>query len=132
MKPIAAAGAGLATIALIVYTIAFIFECRRKKADIAVTLLFSAGFGIDLTATLLMIMGSTKGMLTLHGALGYSALGMMCAQTVLLWVWRLKKGTAPALPRTLDLLTRAAWGWWLIVYIAGGLLVALRINPVLF
>lgn len=132
MKPIAAAGAGLATIALVVYTIAFIFECRRKKADNAVTVLFSTGFAIDVIATILMIAGSTKGLLTLHGVLGYSALVMMCSETVLLWAWRSKRGYASSLPRTIDLWTRASYGWWISVYIAGGLLVALHANPVLF
>lgn len=76
----------------------------------------------DITATVFMIIGSGK-LLSLHGLLGYSALAAMVTDTVLAWRHRATSGDGPT-PRWLHLYTRLAYGWWVVAFISGGLLVA--------
>jgi hypothetical protein len=71
-----------------------------------------------------MIIGSSKGMITPHGLIGYSSLLGMLTDTILLWRYNISKGPDVQLTRSLHLWSRIAYTWWVIAYITGGLLVA--------
>jgi hypothetical protein len=71
-----------------------------------------------------MIIGSTKGLLTIHGLIGYSSLLGMLTDTFLLWRHNLKHGSGNIVGNKLHLYSRIAYFWWIIAYITGGLLVA--------
>jgi hypothetical protein len=73
-----------------------------------------------------MIIGSSRGAFTLHGALGYSSLAAMLTDTVLIWRFYLANGAEAEVSRGLHLYSRVAFTWWVIAYVTGGLLVALR------
>jgi hypothetical protein len=72
-----------------------------------------------------MIIGSSKGMVTLHGCIGYSSLLGMLTDTILLWTHNLKEGPGKKVSRKLQLFSGIAYTWWIIAYITGGLLVAI-------
>jgi hypothetical protein len=82
------------------------------------------GIIADIIATTFMIAGSSIGLLTLHGILGYSALLAMLVDNLLIWRLRLKYGMGVVVPDTVHKYSRYAYFWWVIAFITGGLLVA--------
>jgi hypothetical protein len=125
MKTVSMIGSLVVTIALVFYSVGFAKEQRGKKVSSQVLLFFTIGVTLDITATILMIIGSSKGMLTLHGFIGYSSLSGMLADTFLLWRHNLKKGPLALVSNRLHIYSRIAYIWWIIAYITGGLLVAI-------
>ena len=118
-------GSMIVTFALIFYSIGFAKEQKKKQANSRVLLFFTIGVTLDITATIFMIIGSSKGMLTLHGFIGYSSLLGMLTDTSLLWRHNLKQGPVSEVPNRLHIYSRIAYIWWVIAFITGGLLVAI-------
>lgn len=125
MKTVSIIGSLIVTIALIFYSIGFAKETRKKLVTGRVLLFYTLGVCLDVTATILMIIGSSKGMITVHGMIGYSSLLGMLIDTILLWSYNLKQGADAEVSRGLQIYTRIAFTWWVIAYITGGLLVAI-------
>jgi hypothetical protein len=125
MKTVSMIGSMVVTIALVFYSIGFAKEQRKKLVSSRVLLFYTIGVTLDITATVLMIIGSTKGMLTFHGFIGYSSLLGMLTDTFLLWRHNLKDGSEKEVSNRLHLYSRIAYTWWIIAYITGGLLVAI-------
>jgi hypothetical protein len=125
MKTVSIIGSIIVTIALIFYSIGFSKESKGRVVTGGVKIFYTIGVSLDITATILMILGSTKGLLTLHGMIGYSSLLGMLTDTFLLWRHNLKRGTETEVSRSLHIYSRIAFTWWIIAYITGGLLVAL-------
>jgi hypothetical protein len=73
-----------------------------------------------------MVLGSSKGGFTLHGILGYSALAGMFIDAVLIWRLKIKEGSYCPVPDKIHIYSLYAYIWWVIAFITGGLLVALR------
>jgi hypothetical protein len=73
-----------------------------------------------------MILGSSKGFLTLHGVIGYSSLLAMFIDAVLIWRLKLKNGTGADVPKGLHTYSRYAYIWWVLAFITGALLVAIK------
>ena len=119
-------GTSVVFLALTSYSIAIITEQTKKILSKRVLLFITLGVLLDITATVCMILGSSKGGLTLHGFIGYSSLLGMFIDAVLLWRLQLKSGTGTVVPRGIHLYSRYAYLWWVIAFITGGLLVALR------
>jgi hypothetical protein len=84
------------------------------------------GLALDITATTLMITGSPNSPFTFHGFIGYSALAVMIIETFIIWKNYLANGMNSKVPRTAHMYSRYAYSWWVIAYITGGLLVALK------
>jgi hypothetical protein len=124
MKTVSMIASFVVTMALIFYAIGFTKENRKKLINGRVLLFYTIGVTIDITATILMIIGSSKGMLTLHGIIGYSSLLGMLIDTILLWRYNRRQGSDTIVSRGLQIYTRIAFTWWVIAYITGGLLVA--------
>jgi hypothetical protein len=125
MKTVSMIGSLVVTIALVFYSIGFVKEQRGKLVNSGVLLFYTIGVSLDITATILMIIGSSKGIITLHGFIGYSSLSGMLADTFLLWRHNLKQGASKEVSNSLHLYSRIAYIWWIIAYITGGLLVAI-------
>lgn len=125
MKTVSMIGSMVVTIALIFYSIGFAREQRRKLITSGVLLFYTIGVSLDITATTLMIIGSSRGMLTVHGFIGYSSLLGMLIDTFLLWRHNLKEGAGKEVNRGLHLYSRTAYIWWVVAYLTGGLLVAI-------
>ena len=104
------------TCALLSYSIGVITEQRKKSITKLVLGFITLGVVLDITSTVLMIMGSSG--ITYHGFIGWSALAVMVVDAVLIWRYWLKNKSA-AVSRGLNLYTRYAYGWWVVAYIAG-------------
>ena len=124
MNPILIAGTTTVTCALIAYSL-FVFT--KPKAGLLtpwVLTILSIGLFLDITATILMILGSRNIPITPHGILGYSALAAMLAETIFIWRHWLRKRNTEPLSKRLRIYTWMAYGWWVLAFIIGGLLAA--------
>ena len=119
-------GSMVVTLALIFYSIGFAKQFRSKLITSRVLFFFTVGVILDISATILMILGSSNGMLTVHDFIGYSSLLGMSTDIFLLWRHNLKYGSGKAVSNRLQLYSRIAYTWWIIAYITGGVLVALK------
>jgi hypothetical protein len=126
MNPLLRLGTTIVIFALASYSIAIITEQRKKILRRRILVFLTLGVALDITATTLMILGSTKGGFTLHGIIGYSSLAGMFIDTVLIWRLKIKKGTYSVVPNNIHIYSRYAYIWWIVAFITGGLLVALR------
>jgi len=124
MKTASIIGSMIVILALIFYSVGFI-KVRRRKVTSSVLLFYTIGVLLDITATTFMIIGSSKGMLTIHGFIGYSSLLGMLIDTFLLWKHNLKQGGGKDVNNSLHIYSRIAYIWWVIAFITGGLLVAI-------
>jgi len=125
MKTVSLIASVIVTLALVFYSIGFTKENNRKLISGRVLFFYTIGVTLDIIATILMIIGSSKGMLTFHGLIGYSSLLGMLTDTILLWRHNLKQGSGQEVSKALHLYSRIAFSWWIIAYITGGLLVAI-------
>ncbi|MBU0985432.1 MAG: hypothetical protein KKA42_16280 [candidate division Zixibacteria bacterium] len=125
MSPILLTGTIIVNLALISYTIGIIMEQRSHVVSPRVLTFLTIGVVLDVTATVCMIWGSTQSPFSLHGILGYSSLTGMVVETTLAWRHWLRAGEG-TVSRGLHLYSRAAYTWWVLAYITGALLVALR------
>lgn len=121
MNSILVTGTIIVTCALIFYSISVISEQRRKTFTSFVLATRTIGVVLDITATAFMISGSRNSPFTFHGLLGYSALAGMLADTILVWRYAREQNLQPV-SAGLRLYTRMAYGWWVLAYIAGGLI----------
>ena len=115
-------GMAIVTCALIAYSISVLTEQRKKFLSPTIMTFLTIGITLDITATICMIIGSRNIPFTVHGVLGYSALSGMLVDTILTWRdWKSAKKLQPV-SRGLMIYTRLAYAWWVIAYIAGGLI----------
>jgi FtsH-binding integral membrane protein len=122
MKPILMIASGIVTTALVFYSLSF-FGFRRKKKLTGKILAFqTTGLILDISATILMIIGSSKGPFTLHGILGYSSLTLMIIDTVFFW----GKRQSEEVPLWLQTYSKVAYTWWILAYITGAMIAMLR------
>jgi hypothetical protein len=96
-----------------------ILEQRGSRITRPVLAFLTLGVTLDITSTILMILGSTH--ITIHGFIGWSALAVMLTDAVLVWRHRIahKEGVVS---RRLNLYTRYAYSWWVVAYIAGAVI----------
>lgn len=118
-------GTTIVIFALISYSIGIITEQRKHFITKTVLIFVSMGIVLDMTATTFMIIGSSNGPFTLHGFLGYSSLIGMLIDVVLIWRFHLKN-PKQKVSKFLHLYSRYAYAWWVLAFITGGLLVALK------
>jgi EamA domain-containing membrane protein RarD len=109
------------TFALICYSFAVVTEQRNQLISEKVLAFLTAGVLLDVSSTTLMIIGSRRIPITVHGFIGYSALTVMLIDTVLIWRFWGRNGKAHV-TRNLNLYTRFAYSWWVIAYIAGAII----------
>ncbi len=122
MTPLRMAAVTTVTVALALYTTGAVLEMRARRATAGVRGFLTAAVAFDIVATALMILATGRGGLTLHGLLGYSALGAMAVDTVFIWRhWR-RAGSAP-FSNGLHRGTRAAYTYWVVAYVTGAALV---------
>lgn len=126
MNPLLRWGITIVIFALASYSFA-VFTIHRKKILRRRILVFlTLGVALDITATVLMILGSSKGGFTLHGIIGYSSLLGMFTDAVLIWRLKITNGSYSMIPEKLNIYSRYAYFWWVIAFITGGLLVMLK------
>jgi hypothetical protein len=126
MNPLLQTGTIIVVFALASYSIAIFTEQRKKILRRRILVFLTLGVALDITATVFMILGSSKGIFTIHGIIGYSSLAGMFADAVLIWRLKMKNGSYCPVPDKIHIYSRYAYIWWVIAFITGGLLVALR------
>ncbi len=125
MKTASIIGSMIVTLALIFYTIGFAKERKSRIVRPQVLFFYTLGVTLDITATIFMIIGSSKGLVTIHGLIGYSSLLGMLIDTILLWRSNLRFGGGQEINKGLHIYSLIAFIWWITAYITGGLLVAI-------
>jgi EamA domain-containing membrane protein RarD len=109
------------TLALIFYSLGVINEQRKHYVTPRILLFLTLGVILDISSTILMIIGARKIPITVHGFIGYSALILMLTDTILIWRhWRHNRQTP--ISNRLNWYTRIAYGWWVAAYIAGAVI----------
>ncbi|MEI6900340.1 MAG: hypothetical protein WCL00_10720 [Bacteroidota bacterium] len=126
MNPYALTGIIIVQFALISYSIAIITEQRKKEVTTFIMAFLAIGVILDITSTIFMIIGSSRGPFTLHGILGYSSLTGMLIDAIILWRFFRNNPQGTTVSRTAHLFSRAVYIWWIAAYITGALLVAVR------
>ena len=126
MKPILLFGTTIVNLALISYSIALITEQRKRLASNFVLTFLTIGVVLDVTATTCMIIGSSHTAFTVHGMLGYSALTLMLIDCFLLWKHKNTNGTQVQINKKLHMFSRVTYIWWVLAYITGAIIVAIR------
>ena len=122
MNPIRIAAVSTVTLALIMYSIGTFKEQRTRRAGPGARGFLTVGVLLDLGATTLMVLATGRLALTVHGALGYSALALMIVDTALLWRHARRRGEAEV-ARGLHLYSRVAYLYWVAAYVTGAALV---------
>lgn len=122
MSPILIAGTLIVNLALVAYTVGIVSEQRHRRVSRRVVSFLTAGVFFDVVATGCMIAGSSRGPFTAHGLLGFSSLAGMLAETGFAWRHRLRQADAEV-PVWLHRYSRLAFGWWVLAYLTGALLV---------
>jgi hypothetical protein len=126
MNPLLRTGMTIVILALVCYTIAFSKEIKKKALTRSLLIYFSIGLFFDITATTFMIIGSPNSPFSFHGFVGYSALMAMIIEVFLLWKLHLKSSEIIPIPKSIHLYTKFAYFWWVLAFITGGLIVALK------
>ena len=126
MNKFSLAGIIIVQLALIFYSIAIITEQRKRLVSGFVLSFLTLGVLFDIAATIFMILGSSRGLFTLHGILGYSSLAGMFTDAVIIWRFYRKNPMGTMVSRSAHLYSRFAYLWWIVAYITGALLVTLR------
>jgi EamA domain-containing membrane protein RarD len=85
MNPILIKAVVVVTFALVFYSVAVITEQRKCYVSKRVLTFLTAGVFLDISSTTLMIIGSRKIPITIHGFIGYTALIAMLIDTILIW-----------------------------------------------
>ena len=112
-------GISIVNLALVCYSIFFFLKKKEILERRHITFL-ALGILFDITSTVLMIIGSSKGFITVHGILGYTALLGMCVEFVMaLSLFKNKR----RLTAGNIIVTRITYFWWILVYVAGLVLV---------
>ncbi len=123
MNKLLIAGTTIVLFALAFYSIGIFTEQKLKRVMPRVLTFLTLGIIFDIIATAFMIAGSSKGLLTLHGIIGYSSLLGMLIDNILIWRLRINNGIGVAVPDAIHKYSRYAYFWWVIAFITGGLLI---------
>jgi len=128
LNPILITGTIIVTAALMFYSVSVITEQRHQVLTLPILITRTIGVVLDITATAFMIAGSRNIPFTVHGLLGYSALAGMLVDTILVWRhWKSAKNSR-AVSQHLRWYTRFAYLWWVLAYLAGGLIAAFVVH----
>lgn len=119
MKPILMLASGIVTLALFSYSVGTLTLHRRSVLSKKVLHFLQAGLLFDILGTVLMIAGSTNTPLSFHGVIGYSGLLAMIIDNVLLRNAYRRDPSGQSLALGLKRYSLAAYGWWVLVYLAG-------------
>jgi len=126
MKPVLIAGISIVNLALIAYTVAIVIQSRKKLMSRKVLTFLTIGVIFDITATVCMILGTEEGPMTLHGFIGYSSLTGMIIDTIFSYRFMKRNGPSATIPNTFTRWSQVAYFYWVVAYITGALIVAMR------
>jgi len=112
-------GATIVLFALVSYSVATFHQIRKRRVTDTVRRFLWLGITLDVAATGCMIMGSSKGLITIHGLLGYSALTLMALDTFWITRFQSKHGSDERIPDHFQRYSIGAYSWWVLAFVAG-------------
>lgn len=118
-------GTIIVVFALISYSVGIFIEQKTHLIVKNVLIFMTLGIILDISATTFMIAGSSNSPFSLHGILGYSSLLAMLIDVLLIWKFHLKK-PGQKVSKGLHLYSKLAYLWWVLAFITGGLMAALK------
>jgi len=119
-------GISIVNLALIAYSVAFFNQVKRKTINRFFLIALTTGVLLDLISTICMIIGSSKGIITLHGIIGYSSLSGMILETIFCYRYTKQNGIGTSTSSKLYTWTKVLYIYWVLVYISGAILIMLR------
>lgn len=119
-------GTIIVNLALISYSIAVFKQRKAKVLNKNIMTLLTLGIILDITATIFMVIGSSKGGFTIHGLIGYSSLTGMLLDTFFSYRFVNKNGLGASVPSKFTRNTTLVYLYWVSAYITGAILVAIR------
>lgn len=122
MNPLLMTGMTIVIVALVFYSLFIRQEIKFRKVTPKLLRFLTIGVSLDITATLFMILGSTKTPFTIHGFIGYSALGVMLVDTILMWNLKSKNGLQAEVSQKLHRYSLIAYSWWVVAFVSGGII----------
>lgn len=123
MSFLAITGAFIITLSLLMYGIGSIFIQRFGLITKTSIVFLVFGLVFDITATIFMIIGSGNTPFSLHGFIGYSAFLMMLGYVIYVIRLYVKNKGEVIINKKIELFTKIAFGFWLIAYFTGSLIV---------
>lgn len=123
MSFLAITGAFIITMSLLMYGIGSIFIQRFGLITKTSIVFLVFGLVFDITATIFMIIGSGNTPFSLHGFIGYSAFLMMLGYVIYVIRLYVKNKGEVIINKKIELFTKIAFGFWLIAYFTGSLIV---------
>lgn len=126
MNPISIVGAFIMTLSLLAYGIGSISIKRFKMVGSIVLIFLSMGIIFDITAIILMIIGSKGTPFTFHGFVGYLAFLVMLVDTVWAWCIYFKRGLDKAISVRYLWYSQLSYLLWILGYLTGSLIVLWR------
>lgn len=119
-------GAFIITLAFLSYGIGSISVQRFKVITSGVLIFITLGVVLDIIAVIFMIFGSRNTPFSLHGLLGYSAMLTMVIDLFFIWRTYNRNGWDSVISKPLLTYSKIAYGWWVIAYITGSVLIIWR------
>lgn len=119
MSYVIVAGVLLIHFAFIFYTVFILKEHKYKRATNGLLLFITLAVSFDISATVCMMIGTTKEYFTLHGSLGYSALLIMIIDTILIWKHKINYGSEEHFSSNLNKYSKFAYIIWIIAFATG-------------
>ncbi len=126
MNSLTVAGAIIISLSLLLYGIGFITIHQYKSVSLGVLTFLTLGILLNITAHVLMIIGSKGSLITAHSMLGFSSFLVMLIYVVFTWQKFFIKKAGAVLHKKFLTLSKLAYGLWVIAYIAGSLLAILK------
>ncbi|MCG6189464.1 hypothetical protein [Maribellus maritimus] len=126
MNSISITGAFIITLSLLSYGIGSISLQRFRMVSPGVLWFLTLGVVLDIVATIFMIVGAKNPGFTLHGFLGYSALLVMLIDVIFIWQIYYRENINAHVGKKLLTYSKIAYGWWIVAYITGSLLIIWR------
>ena len=119
-------GSTVVILALLSYSLGSIPILKKRHITSRAMGFMTLGVLLDIAATTFMIIGSSNSPFTLHGIIGYTALGGMLTDAVMLSVFRNKNGADKQISKGLHFYSLIAFVWWVVAFVTGGMLVAVK------
>ncbi len=118
MSPVLLTGVITITLALVAYTLGIAGLLRRRAISGRILTFLTVGLVLDVVATACMTLLAGGFELTLHGVVGYLALGLMLVQVACAWR-HYRRFAGDPVPEWLLRYTRTAYVLWFLAFVTG-------------